>query len=229
MVKRVLSYMHGYCQSVFLSAEFFRQWDMEAFSFFETVNIITVYCFIRNIFQCLKCVWWDRLIISTSHIFHPIYSLKEHNLICLPNKIRLNLINTFVMSRNKHISKKTPCFSRKRSKNKAKPNEFERRILKLSCYAYSDNPKCWHALTCLEMRVARMNFDLTFYDVWLRPPLPRYNNRTLKNWIKLDENEIWQLSPTKIGPWFALPFPNSATFLSHFRVWTQAFKARLSV
>ena len=42
------------------------------------------------------------------------------------------------MSRNKHISKKTPCFSRKRSKKKAKPNEFERCILKLSCYACSD-------------------------------------------------------------------------------------------
>ena len=49
------------------------------------------------------------------------------------------------MSRNKHISKKTSCFSRKRSKNKVKPNEFERRILKLSCYACSDNPKCRHA------------------------------------------------------------------------------------
>ena len=74
-------------------------------------------------------------------------SLKEHNLICLPNKIRLNLIHTFVMCRNKHISKKTPCFSRKRSKNKVKPNEFERRILKLSCYACSDNPKCRHAFS----------------------------------------------------------------------------------
>ena len=74
-------------------------------------------------------------------------NLKEHNLICLPNKIRLNLINIFVMSRNKHISKKTPCFSRKRSKNKANPNEFERRILKLSCYACSDNPKCRHAFS----------------------------------------------------------------------------------
>ena len=93
-------------------------------------------------------------------------TLKVHNLIFLSNKIRLNLINTFVMSRNKHIRKKTPCFSRKRSKNKAKPNEFERRILKLSCYACSDNPKCRHAfLACLEMRVARMNFDLTFYVV----------------------------------------------------------------
>ena len=129
--------------------------------------------------------------VMVMHQTCSILFLKEHNLICLPNKIRLNLINTFVMSRNKHISKKTPCFSRKRSKNKAQPNEFERRILKLSCYACSDNPKCWHALACLEMRVARMNFDFTFYDVWLRPPLPRYNNRTLKNWIKLDENEIW--------------------------------------
>ena len=46
-------------------------------------------------------------------------------------------------------------------------------------------------LACLEMRVARMNFDLTIYDVWLRPPLSRYSNRTLKNCIKLDENEIW--------------------------------------
>ena len=74
-------------------------------------------------------------------------ALKEHNLICLPNKIRLNLINTFVMSRNKHISKKTPCFLRKRSKNKAKPNEFERRILKLSFYACLDNLKCRHAFS----------------------------------------------------------------------------------
>ena len=46
------------------------------------------------------------------------------------------------MSKSKHISKKTPCFPHKRSKNIAKPNEFERRILKLSCYACADNPKC---------------------------------------------------------------------------------------
>ena len=74
-------------------------------------------------------------------------TLKVHHLIFLPNKIRLNLRNTFVMSRNKHISKKTSCFSRKRSKNKVKPNEFERRILKLSCYACSDNPKWRHAFS----------------------------------------------------------------------------------
>ena len=74
--------------------------------------------------------------------------LKVHHLIFLPNKIRLNLRNTFVMSRNKHISKKTSCFSRKRSKNKVRPNEFERRILKLSCYACSDNPKCPFAYIC---------------------------------------------------------------------------------
>ena len=53
------------------------------------------------------------------------------------------------MSRNKHISKKSSCFSRKRSKNKVGPNEFERRILKLSCYACSDNPKCRHAIATL--------------------------------------------------------------------------------
>ena len=88
-----------------------------------------------------------------------IQLLKAHNLIFLPNKIRLNLINTFVMSRNKHISKKTRCFSRKRSKNKAKPNEFERRILKLSCYACSDNPICRHAFSMFR-NVSRMNSDL---------------------------------------------------------------------
>ena len=43
----------------------------------------------------------------------------------------------------------------------------------------------------LEMRVARMNFDLTFYIVWLslRLSLPRGNNRRLKNCMKLDENK----------------------------------------
>ena len=51
------------------------------------------------------------------------------------------------MSRNKHISKKTPYFSRKRCKNKVKLNEFERRILKLSFYVCSDNPKCRHAFS----------------------------------------------------------------------------------
>ena len=95
---------------------------------------------------------------------NPDKDLKAHNLIFLPNKIRLNLINTFVMSRNKHISKKTRCFSRKKSKNKAKPNEFERRILKLSCYACSDNPICRHAFSMFR-NVSRMNSDLTFYDV----------------------------------------------------------------
>ena len=87
------------------------------------------------------------------------FHLKAHNLIFVPNKIRLNLINTFVMSRNKHISKKTRCFSCKRSKNKAKPNEFERRILKLSCYACSDNPICRHAFSMFR-NVSRMNSDL---------------------------------------------------------------------
>ena len=67
------------------------------------------------------------------------------------------------MSRNNNISKKTRCFSRKRSKNKAKPNEFERRILKLSCYACSDNPICRHAFSMFR-NVSRMNSDLTFYD-----------------------------------------------------------------
>ena len=84
--------------------------------------------------------------------------LKEHNLICLPNKICLNLIKPFVMSRNKHISKKTPCFLRKRSKNKAKTNEFERRILKLSCYACSDNPKCRHAFSMLRNASSQNEF-----------------------------------------------------------------------
>ena len=46
-------------------------------------------------------------------------------------------------------------------------------------------------LVCLEKRVARMNFDLTFYVVWLslRLSLPRGNNRRLKNCMKLDENK----------------------------------------
>ena len=46
--------------------------------------------------------------------------------------------------------------------------------------------------------------------------------------MKLDENKT-SAGPTNIRPWFALAFPNSATFLSHFWVWTQAFKARLCV
>ena len=72
--------------------------------------------------------------------------LKRLDLNVLSNKICLHLINTFVISRNKHVSKKTPCFSQIRSKNIAKPNEFERRILKLSCYACHRQSKM---LTCI--------------------------------------------------------------------------------
>ena len=96
---------------------------------------------------CIPLCNWSAWRLDSESFRDSNKTLKEHNLICLPNKIRLNLIHTFVMCRNKHISKKTPCFSRKRSKNKAKPNEFERRILKLSCYACSDNPKCRHAFS----------------------------------------------------------------------------------
>ena len=77
------------------------------------------------------------------------------------------------MSRNKHISKKTSCFSRKRSKNKVKPNEFERRILKLSCCACSDNPKCRHGslhLACLEMRVDRIKFRFNLLRCMTKTP-----------------------------------------------------------
>ena len=55
-------------------------------------------------------------------------------------------------------------------------------------------------LACLEMRVARMNFDLillpTSYAVWLRLPLPRYNDRRLNIEWNLDEDETWQHGPT---------------------------------
>ena len=62
------------------------------------------------------------------------------------------------MSRKKYISKKTPCFSHKRSKNKAKPNQFERRILKLSCYACSDNPTCRHAFSMFRNACSQNKF-----------------------------------------------------------------------
>ena len=112
--------------------------------------------------KSISQIWLCYLTAATP--FWNCPTLKAHNLIFLPNKIRLNLINNFVMSRNKHISKKTQCFSRKRSKNKAKPNEFERRILKLSCYACSDNPICRHGFFSMFRNVSRMNSDLTFYD-----------------------------------------------------------------
>ena len=148
----------------------------------------------------MTCFIWQKKLtlttncITTCHchcLFVLFLLLKVHNLIFLSNKICLNLINTFVMSRNKHISKKTPCFSCKRSKNKAKPNEFERCILKLSCYTCSDNPKCRHAFSMFRNASSQNEFRFTFYVVWLslRLSLPRGNNRRLKNCMKLDENK----------------------------------------
>ena len=48
-------------------------------------------------------------------------------------------------------------------------------------------------LACLEMRVARMNFDLTLYVIWLRRPLACHaaiigDLKIAWNWI---ENETW--------------------------------------
>ena len=146
----------------------------------------------------------------------------------LSNKICLNLIITFVMSRNKHISKKTPCFSRKRSKNKAKPNEFERHMLKLSCYACSDNPKCWHAISIFRMRVARMNFDLTFntlYD-WDFPCHATIieDLKIAWNWMKTRHDSLVQLKSGRDLHWH---FRIWQHFCHTSRVWMQAFKARL--
>ena len=118
--------------------------------FFRNCSNQVRYITIRKAFQSMSVKVVISISLITNEDQHEFQKqqLKEHNLICLPNKIRLNLINTFVMSKNKHISKKTPCFPRKISKNEAKPNEFERRILKLSCYACSDNPKM---LTCISI------------------------------------------------------------------------------
>ena len=109
--------------------------------------------------------WCDRSSRNTNQNL-----LKVHHLIFLPNKIRLNLRNTFVMSRNKHISKKTSCFSRKRSKNKVKPNEFERRILKLSCYACSDNPKCRHAFSMFRNASSQNKFRFNLLRCMTKTP-----------------------------------------------------------
>ena len=54
--------------------------------------------------------------------------LKGPDLILLSNKIRLKLINPFVMSINRHNSKKTPCFFSQKSKNIAKPSYGSKRL-----------------------------------------------------------------------------------------------------
>ena len=81
----------------------------------------------------------------------------------LSNKIRLNLINTFVMSTNKYISNQHHVFSIKRMKNIPKPIEFKRRILKLTCYACVDNPNCWRALSMF--RIASSQNEFRFHTI----------------------------------------------------------------
>ena len=53
---------------------------------------------------------------------------------------------------------KIECFSRKRSQNIAKPNGFQRRIFEIVLLRMLRQSKMY--LPCLEMQVARMNFDL---------------------------------------------------------------------
>ena len=125
-------------------------------------------------------------------IMYKIVLSKGHNLIFLSNQIRLNLVNTFVMSRNKHTSKKTPMlFVAKEVKIKQNQMNLKDAFWNWVVTQAQTIQNVDMHLACLEMRAARMNFDLTFYVVWLRFPLPRYNNGRLKNCMKLDENENW--------------------------------------
>ena len=71
------------------------------------------------------------------------------------------------MSRNKHIRKKTPCFSPKGVKIKQNQMSLKHAFLNwVVTHAQTIQNFDMH-LACLEMPVARMNFDLTFHVVWL--------------------------------------------------------------
>ena len=166
------------------------------------------------IFQCftwqpLFCLYYKRPDTKSS--------FKEPDLIFLSNKIRLNLINTFVMSRNKHISKKTPCLSHKRSKNTAKPNEFERCILKLSCYTCADNPKCWCAFNMFRNASNQNEFWFNTITNLLRCMTETTScHATLIGDLKLHvtgwRRDLAPWSNSYRAAWLAVAFPNSATF-----------------
>ena len=74
------------------------------------------------------------------------------------------------MSRNKYISKKTPWFSRKEVKTKQNQMNLKDAFWNwVVTHAQIIQNVDMH-LACLEMPVARINFDLTFYVLWLRLP-----------------------------------------------------------
>ena len=106
--------------------------------------------------------------------------------------------------KNKHISKKTPCFVLAKEVNiwQNQMNLRDSFCNWVATHAQTIQNIYAH-LVCLEMRVARLNFDLILlaisYVVWLKLPLPRYNNRKLKiawNWMKTRPGTD---RPTQIG------------------------------
>ena len=129
------------------------------------------------------------------------------------------------MSRNKHISKKTPWFSRKGSENKAKPNLKDAFWNWVVTHPHADNPKCWRAFSMF--RNASSQNEFRFNTITIEISLPRYNDRRLKIIWNLDEVKTWQPGPTHRAADFLIRSGVSefGNFLLHFRVWPQAFKA----
>ena len=114
------------------------------------------------------------------------------------------------MSRNTHISKKTPCFSCKRSKIYQNQMNLKDAFWSwVVTHAQTIQNNAVH-LACLEMWVARMNFNLILLGVCLPTSYVEWDFLAW-NW---DEDRralaAWANSSGKY--WFAVVFPKSTTF-----------------
>ena len=123
------------------------------------------------------------------------------------------------------ISARKPCDFP--AKEVAKPNKSERRILKLSCYTCETIKNVAVHLACLEMRVARLNFNLICTVTYLDWDFPCH--ATMIGDLKLHETGI-KIRPGSLGQLIGQVLIRSGVsefdnFLLHFRVWPQAFKA----
>ena len=170
-------------------------------TFILAKQTVFIYVEVRSLLQ----MSWGAIHKNTCN---STFMLKKPGPICYQIKFVIPFIWV-----EKYIRKNYPCFFLKQSKNIANQMNLKDAFWNwVVTYLLKIQNLDMH-LACLEMRVARMNFDLillptwvTSYVVWMRLPLPRYIDRKRKFawiWMKTRPGSLGQL----IGSWFAVAFP----------------------
>ena len=104
-------------------------------TFILAKQTVFIYVEVRSLLQ----MSWGAIHKNTCN---STFMLKKPGPICYQIKFVIPFIWV-----EKYMRKNYPCFFPQTKQKYSKPNESERRILKLSCYVFAENPKSWRAFS----------------------------------------------------------------------------------